>query len=296
MSWPEYFQISDLCRTTTIDQGQLVALEKHSIIQCGVNYARDSFTIYRRNPNMHMLLFTCCGEGWLETPVRKWQLEPGSVIYVPPGYANGFGMNQGGIEGGNMSKNEINIWDIAWVMLSDNGEWQNMMPNEVTYSKTQCGDMLRKTIDCLHQSMSLPYPVGNQLGDSLVEQIRLLVSHRLPTSMPVSLQRLEKVFGRAKEQFHRSWQVSELAELHPCSEPHFHRLCQQFYGHGPMAHLTRLRMEYAARLLSATDWPIQHICELSGYPNPANFSTRFKKWSSLTPREFRQRFRHSPVL
>ncbi|CAG20160.1 MULTISPECIES: AraC family transcriptional regulator [Photobacterium] len=294
MSWPEYYEISDQCRTTTIDQGQLMALEKHQIVQCGVNYARQSFTVYRRNPNMHMLLFTCCGEGWLETPVRKWTLESGSVIHVPPGSANGFGITQKEKDADNetLDAENENTWDIAWVMLSDNGEWAKTMPNEVTYSKTQCADMLRKTIDCLHQSMSLPYPVGNQLGDNLVEQIRLLVTNRLPTSMPISLQRLEKVFDRAKEQLHRQWSVAELAALHPCSEPHFHRLCQQYYCHSPIAHLTRLRMEYAARLLSATEWPIQHISESSGYPNPANFSTRFKKWSSLTPREFRQRFKY----
>ncbi|MGF1717630.1 helix-turn-helix transcriptional regulator [Photobacterium chitinilyticum] len=284
MGWPEYFEISDQCRSTIVDQAQLVALEKHQIVQCGINYARDSFTIYRRNPNMHMLLFTCCGKGWLDTPSRKWQLIPNSVIYVPPGHENGFGIE--------LDDNNTESWDVAWVMLASGGIWENTLPHDITYSDTRCADLLRKSIDCLHQSMSLPYPVGHELGENLVEQIRLLVSHRLPTSSPTSLQRLEKVFARAQEQFHRNWQVSELAALHPCSEAHFHRLCQQYYGHGPMSHLTRLRMEYAARLLSSTEWPIQHICELSGYPNPANFSTRFKKWSSLTPREFRQRFKY----
>ncbi|ETX21658.1 bacterial regulatory helix-turn-helix s, AraC family protein [Vibrio parahaemolyticus IDH02640] len=50
----------------------------------------------------------------------------------------------------------------------------------------------------------------------------------------------------------------------------------------------RMRMEYAARLLRSTEWPIQHIGEIVGYPTSANFSTRFKAWSSMTPREFRQ--------
>ncbi len=30
------------------------------------------------------------------------------------------------------------------------------------------------------------------------------------------------------------------------------------------------------------------VGEIVGYPNAANFSTRFKAWSGMTPRQFKQ--------
>jgi AraC-like DNA-binding protein len=99
--------------------------------------------------------------------------------------------------------------------------------------------------------------------------------------------RLNKAFERVQQQLHKDWSIDSLASLIPCSAPHLHRLCQQYFGHSPKVHLTRMRMEYAARLLSATDWPIQQVSEIVGYPNPANFSTRFKTWSEMTPRQYR---------
>lgn len=277
MEWPEYYQISETTEQEVVDQSHLLDLEQHGIVQCGISKCHEDFTIFRRNPAKHMLLFTCEGFGWLETPDKRWRLEPDSVIFVPAGCANGLG-----IEG--------EYWKIAWLFLTPHPQWQDLIGEHISHSTTRCASILYNSIQCLVQSLSLPFPIGNQIGSSIVEQINLMISHRMPSSAPPAQQRLDSVFQTAHRQLHKDWKVSDLAALYPCSEPHFHRLCQKYFGHSPMAHLTRLRMEHASRLMTTTDWPIQHISEAIGYPNPANFSTRFKKWSNMTPREFKKRF------
>lgn len=282
MAWFEHLNISPLCQSIIIDQVQSLALEQKHIIQCGVNYGKNAFTIYRRNPNMHMLLFTTKGRGILNTPDKQWDLQPGHVIYVPPGYENGFDINP--------DDNSDRLWNMAWVMLEQHSHWDQRLPHEITDHPSQSGELLFQTINCLQQALCLSYPLADQLSTNITEQICLLITNRAAPYSPLSLQRLEHVFQQAKRQLHHPWQVKDLAALYPCSEPHLHRLCQQYYNHAPIARLTHLRMEHAAGLLTTTSWPIQHISDFCGYPNPTNFSTRFKIWSSFSPRQFRTRF------
>ncbi|WP_422767545.1 AraC family transcriptional regulator [Photobacterium leiognathi subsp. mandapamensis] len=276
------FTISPKCQSIIIDQIQSIELERHKILQCGINYGKEAFSIYRRNPEMYMLLYTTKGKGLIKTPEKEWPLEAGSVIYIPPAQENCFIINP--------EDNETLEWDVAWVMLESNSHWDKSLPHDVHYNDSQSCDLLFKTITCLNDALSFRYPLGDALCRSITEQICLLVENRSTSHAPKALTRLEHVFQQTKSQLHHPWQVSDLAKLYPCSEPHFHRLCQQYFQQSPIAHLTQIRMEHAAGLLTTTNWSIQHISDLCGYPNPTNFSTRFKAWSRFTPRQFRSQF------
>lgn len=283
MGYIDTFTISPKCQSIIIDQVQSIELEKQKILQCGINYGKEAFSIYRRSPDMYMLLYTTGGKGLLKTSIGEWVLETGSVIYVPPGYENGFVINP--------DDNPDLIWDVAWVMLEKHNRWDESLPHDITYQDSRSGSLLFKTIICLSESLNFNYPMGDALCKSITEQICLLVNTQTAPHSPKALTRLEHVYQHTKSQLHHPWQVSDLAALYPCSEPHFHRLCQQYYQQSPIAYLTQIRMEHAAGLLTTTTWPIQHISDLCGYPNPTNFSTRFKNWSSFTPRQFRTKFK-----
>ncbi|MBP7494175.1 MAG: helix-turn-helix domain-containing protein, partial [Spirochaetales bacterium] len=49
--------------------------------------------------------------------------------------------------------------------------------------------------------------------------------------------------------------------------------------------------EYAKGLLRETNIPIQDVCDRSGFLNYSYFITYFKKYTGLTPREYRERYR-----
>ncbi|MCA2492298.1 MULTISPECIES: helix-turn-helix transcriptional regulator, partial [Vibrio] len=178
-------------------------------------------------------------------------------------------------------------WQIAWVFLSQHKEW-SMVGENISYQLTPAPEAMYSCIQTLLRSINLSIDYGSAVGAHSVAQLELMLN--MPSSESVSRNQLKlrRVFDLVQRQLHKDWSVEQLAALYPCSEPHLHRLTQQQFGRSPMAHLMRMRMEYAARLLRSTEWPIQHIGEIVGYPTSANFSTRFKAWSSMTPREFRQ--------
>ena len=73
------------------------------------------------------------------------------------------------------------------------------------------------------------------------------------------------------------------------SASHFHRLVRETQSVSPMKMVTRLRMERAQELLIMHDVPIDVISEQVGYHNPYAFAVAFKRFSGVTPGEFRKR-------
>ncbi|MCV5388841.1 AraC family ligand binding domain-containing protein, partial [Escherichia coli] len=101
----ERYTISEKTYQEFIDHTRVLALEERGIVQCGIATCRDFFSVYRKNQKKHMLLYTVRGKGWLESGACRYELEPGSLVVVPAGIENGFGM-------------EDETWQIAWVFLS----------------------------------------------------------------------------------------------------------------------------------------------------------------------------------
>ncbi|WP_394142337.1 AraC family transcriptional regulator [Vibrio chagasii] len=271
----ERYEISEKTHQEFVDQSHVLAFEELGIVQCGTASCREFFSVYRKNQQKHMLLFTVRGKGWLESGGCRYILEPGSCITVPSGIENGFGI-------------EEETWQIAWIFLSPDKHWENIVSDEISYTLSPAAEVVSSCIHTLLRSIALPIDLGGAIANHSVAQIEFLINAPVSNHQSRNLVRLKCVFDNVQKQLHKEWNVHELANLFPCSEPHFHRLCQRYYSHSPMTHIMRMRMEYAARLLKSSDWSIQHIGEIVGYPNAANFSTRFKAWSGMTPRQFKR--------
>ncbi|MDP2227164.1 MAG: AraC family transcriptional regulator ligand-binding domain-containing protein, partial [Moraxellaceae bacterium] len=95
--------------------------------------------------------------------------------------------------------------------------------------------------------------------------------------------------------------VSQLLILHerryPDLEQMAHRLHmttrtlrRQLAFEGTTYRLLRQRIERrdAMRLLEQPQLQVQHVSEMLGYENPANFTRAFRRWTGYTPQEYRQ--------
>jgi AraC-like DNA-binding protein len=86
----------------------------------------------------------------------------------------------------------------------------------------------------------------------------------------------------------RDWSVDDMASAAMMSSEHFRRLCLKDLGCSPMKHLTTLRVEKAAELLSFTDSKIEAICEEVGYEYRSTFSNVFTKVFGVRPSAYRE--------
>lgn len=85
--------------------------------------------------------------------------------------------------------------------------------------------------------------------------------------------------------------VPRLLELSHVSSTHLSRTVRRYFGITPSALVEDLRLRRASQLLSTTSASISDIAERCGFSNSAYFSTRFRRATSVSPREYRARAR-----
>ena len=103
--------------------------------------------------------------------------------------------------------------------------------------------------------------------------------------------KLPRWLARAKEMLHeRSSEsialgdVAKQVDIHPV---HLAREFRKFYGCTLGEYLRGVRIQYACRKLSLSDMPLVEIALGAGFANQAHFSRVFKRYTGMTPTEFR---------
>lgn len=81
--------------------------------------------------------------------------------------------------------------------------------------------------------------------------------------------------------------VGQAVKLHP---GYLHRIFKRVMGCTMIGYLTQLRIEKAKMLLKDTDIPITEISHYIGMNSSQYFSQVFKKYTALTPNEFRKKY------
>jgi AraC-like DNA-binding protein len=85
-----------------------------------------------------------------------------------------------------------------------------------------------------------------------------------------------------------------LDDLAKCARASVSTLQRLFKRHARMSitdYIAQLRLGQACSMMINSEKPITIIAEEAGYHNYANFERQFRKFKSVTPREFRQSFR-----
>lgn len=144
--------------------------------------------------------------------------------------------------------------------------------------------------------------VGEVGGEELAQQTgrMLLIDAERHSQAPyVSMALIERprhsLSERAEQllqqELHSDVSVARLAEHCGTSERSLLRHFRSHYGVSPQEHIQRLRVERAKALLESTLLSLDEIIERCGYSDSSSFRKLFKRSTSLTPANYRERFR-----
>ena len=121
------------------------------------------------------------------------------------------------------------------------------------------------------------------------------VRKMVDASRHIAMKQHEKtssVVERAKEyitsHFSEELSLDEMAKELGISPYYLSKLFKETVGVNYIDYLTNLRIRYAKEQLSNSDKSIKEICHESGYGDPNYFSRIFKKWTGVTPTEYRE--------
>jgi transcriptional regulator GlxA family with amidase domain len=147
--------------------------------------------------------------------------------------------------------------------------------------------------------------IARAAGEDLAQQTsRMLVidAERQSQAPYVSLalmQQPRSSMGERAEKFlqrelHRDISVSELAEHCRTSERSLLRHFRSTYGVSAISHIQHLRVERAKALLETTHLSFDEIVGRCGYTDVSSFRKLFKRATTVTPADYRERFRLRP--
>ena len=148
-------------------------------------------------------------------------------------------------------------------------------------------DILRRTIVNLihtHQLLRLKYGRNDQLEEQVDE-----VKMKSPDDQ--LLERVMKVIN--KNIGNSDLSVDGIAEEVGISRVHLHRKMKELTGQTPHDFIRNIRLKQAANLLSSQNMNITEVMYACGFNNAASFSTIFKKFYGMSPREFMNATPHS---
>lgn len=98
-----------------------------------------------------------------------------------------------------------------------------------------------------------------------------------------------KIGRHLRENLERSIRMDELATEVRLSVSHFCRAFKKSFGETPHAHVVRLRLELAQRLMLTTEDPLSQIALSCGLADQAHLSKLFRRVFHDTPNAWRRR-------
>ena len=134
-------------------------------------------------------------------------------------------------------------------------------------------------------------PFALSLCESYVEQVFLLLLDRQPDvyKMDISQSRMEDISEILTYIYKHLADIrfSDLARTFHYSESYLSGYIKKYTGHSFQSIVRTYRLDEAARLLTATDHPIEQIMRMTGYSAKTHFYQVFRERFGKTPAEYR---------
>ncbi len=112
--------------------------------------------------------------------------------------------------------------------------------------------------------------------------------HAAGTGLSANGKKVLRIKEQLREREDKNIRVEDLARWFGSSRAHFSRIFKQETGRTPREYLVDRRIDRAASLLTATDYRLSRIAEITGYSDLYFFSRQFKEKTGLCPSAYRK--------
>jgi AraC-like DNA-binding protein len=219
----------------------------------------------------------------------EFTMDDGTQFYLQPGEAF-LSSAQGQAHLEKTSGNEI--WESIWMNFEGSTPWYiPSIEDYKVYPFTQKERLKEYFLSAIEEAHYFD-------PDSPVAQE--LYAHLFLITLKRSLEWSEEQYHiRYRRQFAHLWQkvtsstqlpwtIDDLCSEMNLSRAHLTRLCRQLYNTSPKEYVKRIKLDYAKIMIESSDYSFSDISELVGYATPSTFSTIFKQFYGISPREARR--------
>lgn len=246
-------------------------LTQHGIVHVGSADIVHPYSVCRPDLSGTFVMVCSAGEGrvWLE---GKWQPMRSSMACLAPPHAF---HSYRAVPG--------KAWNIAWVRYQEPEGALPIVNARAPVLAPFDGGPLTTAIEGLQREASgTASPAAMQLWVDLIQHYARTFAEPWRTD-----DRLRHVWQSVAQDLAHDWPLARLAALAGMGAKQFCRLCQQSLGRSPTQHITTLRLQHAAFLLTSSADKVEAIALQVGYKSLFTFSHTFKKFTGCRPSEYR---------
>jgi AraC-like DNA-binding protein len=235
---------------------------------------------------------TCAGAVLYDADTRRLTARPGDCCITRPGHPQYWRVPATG-EGG------PGRWRILYCIFTPRPHWHawlNVLATEgLRLFRPQTRARRREVFRALKRGHTLRMRGGryaDELAMHYLERALLLCARDSSLTLLESAidPRVQKAVDHLTLNPHEPIRLEQLARRCHLSRAHLWMLFQRQIGTTPLQFQERRRIEEAQRRLRSTLDPIRAIAAACGFEDARYFSTRFKKQTQMTPREYRAQF------
>ncbi len=231
-------------------------------------------------------IFMYCtqGSGWCDMSGERFEAHAGDLLVVPAFMSHSYGADV------------AHPWTIHWfhALGQNTVEFLRELdekPNRRVFHLGRDAQLINLHTEILTTLEQGTAPLqlfhsSNALAYLLSTMVRLNRENPQDAGSPVI--RVEKSIFFMKQHLADPLDLATLSSIANLSPSHYSMLFKRCTGTSPIDHFTRLRIEWACELLTATDLSIKQVAASIGYPDALHFSRVFRSIRNVSPRQYRE--------
>jgi len=261
---------------------------RHTALSTGDFRKGSRYRVQRPEGGGNWLLFATVGGGGLfRHPAGVVPFPAGTVAAVAPGTPQDYGTDP-----------VLGVWTFAWAHLRPEPEWLELLD----WPEVQAGVRLlvppptaqERIVACLRAAHAVASERGMRRGRDIarsrIHEALLWCDEANPRRQRGTEEdpRLTAVRGFITTHLADPLALAGLARVAGLSLPRFAHLFRAVMGMAPMAYVEQQRLLRAGELLLDPQRKIRDVALAVGFVNPYHFSSRFRRWSGVSPRAWRK--------
>ncbi len=183
-----------------------------------------------------------------------------------------------------IDENDFEEFDFQFLHIKNKPEIQFLIKRMI-FTFSSSSKFKENILDLMIQELLL------RIIQERKQRILIDPSHKPKFSKHESLK--EVLFYIQNHLTEKNISIEKLAELAYLSPSHFHKIFKKYLGVSPIEYINKKRIDFAKKLLSEKKtYDLKTIGYLSGFNSISYFNRIFKKYTSLTPGQYRNKIKN----
>ncbi|TBL68215.1 AraC family transcriptional regulator [Paenibacillus thalictri] len=242
-------------------------------------------------PEFNRFYFIREGEGWLKIKGKEYAPKPGQLFWLPAGVEQSYSTVSDDTFRKYWCHFTVTVGDIHLLQLLSAPHFIEVPDPEWLESR------FRELIELMRsRELAAPLRIKGVLYDIismyLDETVRQYGDGELQMAGPMNVSKMNTILEYIDAHLSETMTVETLSKLVHFHPNYFMHVFKTMLGDSPIHYINKKRMDKARQLLLTTDQPVSEIAGVLGL-ELYYFSRMFKKWTSMSPSEYRSQGRRT---